>query len=68
MSYHYGQSRFWKCSPACWFGELFHCAHSEFFQPLWVIIFIIVFDLLWLFRVVYFNLFVVISWMRYKSE
>ena len=38
----------------------------SFFQPLWVIIFIIVFDLLWLFRVLYFNLFVVISWSQYR--
>src|SRR3989338_7885761 len=38
----------------------------SFFQPLWVIIFIILFDLLWFFRVVYFNIFLVLSWLTYR--
>ncbi|MEK7620154.1 MAG: glycosyltransferase family 2 protein [Patescibacteria group bacterium] len=68
MSYHYGQSRFWEMFPGLLVWGTFSLALIlSFFQPLWVIIFIIVFDLLWLFRVVYFNLFVVISWMRYKK-
>ncbi|MCR4314509.1 MAG: glycosyltransferase family 2 protein [Candidatus Uhrbacteria bacterium] len=68
MSYHYGQSRFWEMFPGLLVWGTFSLALIlSFFQPLWVIIFIIVFDLLWLFRVVYFNLFVLISWMRYRQ-
>ncbi len=38
----------------------------SFVRPLWVIYFVIVFDLYWLFRVVYYMPFVVISWLRYR--
>lgn len=68
MPYHYGQSRFWEMFPGLLVWGTFSLAFVlSFLQPLWVIIFIIVFDLLWLFRVLYFNLFVLISWMRYKK-
>lgn len=39
----------------------------SFVRPLWVIYFIIVFDLYWLFRVAYFLPFLITSWMRYRS-
>ncbi|MBI4435719.1 glycosyltransferase family 2 protein [Candidatus Uhrbacteria bacterium] len=68
MSYHYGQSRFWEMFPGLLVWGTFSLALLlSFVAPLWVIIFIIVFDLLWLFRVLYFNLFVVISWNRYRQ-
>ncbi|MBI4256983.1 glycosyltransferase family 2 protein [Candidatus Uhrbacteria bacterium] len=67
MSYHYGQSRFWEMFPGLLVWGTFSLALAlSFLQPLWVIVFIIVFDLLWLFRVLYFNVFVVISWSRYR--
>lgn len=68
MTYHYGQSRFWEMFPGLLVWGTFSVAFVlSFLQPLWVIVFIIVFDLLWLFRVLYFNLFVLISWMRYRQ-
>lgn len=68
MSYHYGQLRFWEMFPGLLVWGTFSLALLlSFVQPLWVIVFIIVFDLLWLFRVLYFNLFVLISWTRYKQ-
>lgn len=67
MTYHYGQSRFWEMFPGLLVWGTFSLAIIlSFVAPLWVIVFIIVFDLLWLFRVLYFNLFVLISWTRYK--
>ncbi len=39
----------------------------SFVQPIWVIYFIIVFDLYWLFRVMYFMPFLIISWVRYRK-
>ncbi len=66
MAYHYGQLRFWEMFPGLLVWGTFSLALLlSFVKPLWVIVFIIVFDLLWLFRVIYFNLFVVISWVRY---
>lgn len=37
-------------------------------NPLWAITLVILFDLYWLMRVVYFVIFMGISWRRYKSE
>ena len=60
--------RFWEMFPGLTVWGTFLLAISlSFFLPLWVIVFIIVFDLLWLFRVLYFNIFVLISWRRYKK-
>jgi hypothetical protein len=66
--YHYGQLRFWEMLPGLvvW-GTFLLALTLSFLAPLWVIIFIIVFDLLWLYRVIYFNLFVVIAWMTYRK-
>jgi cellulose synthase/poly-beta-1,6-N-acetylglucosamine synthase-like glycosyltransferase len=66
--YHYGKMRFWEMFPGLlvW-GTFFLAITLSFIQPLWVVIFIIVFDLLWLFRVIYFNIFVLNSWLRYKK-
>ena len=66
--YHYGQLRFWEMLPGLVIWTTFVLALVlSFLQPLWVIIFIIVFDLLWLYRVIYFNLFMVIAWVAYRK-
>ncbi len=40
----------------------------SFVKPLWVIYFIILFDLYWLFRVTYFVFYLYISWRRYDED
>lgn len=66
--YSYGQSRFWEMFPGLLVWGTFIIALTlSFVQPLWVIVFILVFDLLWLYRVIYFNLFVLLSWKRFKE-
>jgi len=40
----------------------------SFICPLWVVYFVIVFDLYWLFRVSYFIPFLLISWWRFRRE
>lgn len=40
----------------------------SFLQPIWVIYFVIVYDLFWLFRVLNFVMHLLISWKKYKSE
>lgn len=40
----------------------------SFVRPLWVIYFVIVFDLYWLFRVTYFMPFLLLSWWRYRHD
>ncbi len=40
----------------------------SFIRPLWVIFFIIAFDLLWLFRIVYFIILVIYSWRRFRQD
>lgn len=39
----------------------------SFILPLWVIIFIIIYDLIWLFRIFYFSFYLIISWFKYKK-
>lgn len=66
--YTYGQSRFWEMFPGLlvW-GTFFIAITLSFVQPLWVIVYILVFDLLWLYRVIYFNIFVILSWKRHRE-
>ncbi len=40
----------------------------SFIRPLWVIYFVILFDLYWLFRVMYYLPFLCISWWRYRRD
>lgn len=40
----------------------------SYFHPLWMVYFIIVYDLYWLFRVIYYLPFVLISWLTYKRD
>jgi len=39
----------------------------SFVLPLWVIIFVIVYDLFWLFRITYFCFYLIVSWSKYKE-
>lgn len=39
----------------------------SFTHPLWVIYFILLFDLYWLFRVAYFLIFLILAWREYKQ-
>lgn len=49
-------------------GTIFLAIALSFVRPLWVIYFVIVFDLYWLFRVTYFMPFLIISWWRYRND
>ncbi|PKL72656.1 hypothetical protein CVV26_00075 [Candidatus Kuenenbacteria bacterium HGW-Kuenenbacteria-1] len=40
----------------------------SFIQPIWAIYFIIVFDLYWFFRILYFLVYVFISWRRFRKD
>ncbi len=58
--------RFWEMFPGLLVWGTFSLGFLlSFVKPLWVIIFIIIFDLLWCFRVIYFNIFVLLAWFRY---
>jgi hypothetical protein len=66
--YSYGKLRFWEMFPGLLVWGTFSIALIlTFVKPLWVIVFILVFDLLWLYRVMYFNIFVITSWLKYRS-
>lgn len=39
----------------------------SFIRPLWMIYFILVFDVYWVLRVIYFSFYVVLSWRRFRS-
>ncbi|MDO8617705.1 MAG: glycosyltransferase family 2 protein [Candidatus Uhrbacteria bacterium] len=43
------------------------CVVFSFVRPLWMIYFIILFDLYWLLRILYFLPFLLISWVRYRQ-
>ncbi len=66
--YRYGQLRFWEMFPGLlvW-GTFALVLILSFAKPLWMIIFIIAFDLLWLFRVLYYNIFILIAWVQLKK-
>ncbi|MBI4135109.1 glycosyltransferase family 2 protein [Candidatus Uhrbacteria bacterium] len=49
-------------------GTLAGAILLSFVRPLWAIIFIILFDLYWLFRVVYFVFYLSLSWKRFKND
>ncbi len=40
----------------------------SFIRPLWVVYFIIIYDLYWLFRVAYFLPYLIISWLSYRRD
>ncbi len=62
------QRRFWEIIPGALVWTIFVTALSlSFIKPLWMMYFIILFDLYWLFRVFYFMPFIFISWYRYRQ-
>src|SRR3972149_5177858 len=63
----YGKHRKLEMLPGAliWATFLFALFFS-FFAPIWAIIFIIIFDLYWVFRVCYFLIFLVIAWRKYR--
>jgi cellulose synthase/poly-beta-1,6-N-acetylglucosamine synthase-like glycosyltransferase len=59
--------RFFEYIPASLVWGTFLIAFlMSFFQPLYAMYFIIIFDLFWLFRVLYFAVYLFISWRRYQ--
>ena len=64
----YGKHRFWEMfmGIVVWATLLLALIFS-FINPVSVIVFIIVFDLYWLFRVAYFVFYLVFSWTKYKK-
>jgi len=40
----------------------------SFIRPLWVIFFIVIFDVYWLFRIMYFAIFLIASWRNYRRN
>ena len=64
----YGKYRFWEILPAAlvWLTFLFALGLS-FFAPTWAIIFIILFDLYWAMRVLYFLIFVLVAYRQFKQ-
>lgn len=49
-------------------ATLFFSLVLSYYRPLWMVYFIIVYDLYWLFRVVYYIPFVFISWWIYRRD
>ncbi|MDO9509980.1 MAG: glycosyltransferase family 2 protein [Candidatus Magasanikbacteria bacterium] len=39
----------------------------SFFKPLWVIYFILIFDVYWVLRVSYFSIYLILSWLRFRK-
>lgn len=50
-----------------WLTFIFAVVFS-FIRPVWVLYFVIVFDLFWFFRIVYFVFYLIISWNRYRQS
>ncbi len=40
----------------------------SFIKPLWMIYFIIVFDVYWVLRVIYFSFYLILSWRRFRKS
>ena len=59
--------RFFEILPGAllWIA-LFGLFILSFILPLWVIIFVIIYDLLWLFRIAYFSFYLILSWNKYR--
>jgi hypothetical protein len=67
LTYKYGKMRFWEMLPGMlvW-GTFIFAITLSFIAPFWAIVFIIIFDLLWLFRVVYFVFYLYVAWKKYR--
>lgn len=67
-TYRYGSHRFWEIVPGFLVWTTFVLAVVfSFLLPMWVVAFVIVFDLFWLFRVIYFVVYLGIAWYEYKK-
>ena len=67
-AYHYGENRYWESVPGLLVWSTFFLAIGlSFVAPIWAIVFIVLFDLYWLFRVMYFVIFLTISWKKHKE-
>lgn len=65
----YGRHRWLEVIPgALVWGTIVLALLASFVAPVPAIIFIIVFDLYWLFRVVYFVIYLALSWRQYRKE
>lgn len=68
-SRQYGSHRFLEIIPGALVWTTFFLAVTlSFLWPLGVVVFVIIFDLLWLFRVLYFIVHVFFAWRRYRRE
>lgn len=66
---HHPLYRFYEMIPGLMVTLTFGLAFVfSFIKPLWVVIFIILFALFWLLRVIYFVFYLVVSWRRYRQE
>jgi len=65
--YRYGQSRFWEIIPGVlvW-STLLGALILSFVAPVWAIVFIILFDLYWLLRILYFVPFLIYSAIKFR--
>ncbi|MFA6132190.1 MAG: glycosyltransferase family 2 protein [Patescibacteria group bacterium] len=63
----YGKNRIWEIFPgALVWTTLILAIVLSFVAPIIPVVFIIVFDLYWFFRIVYFAIFMLLSWREYK--
>jgi cellulose synthase/poly-beta-1,6-N-acetylglucosamine synthase-like glycosyltransferase len=63
----HGENRVWEIIPGALVWTTFLSALVlSFVAPVFVVMFVIVFDLYWLFRVAYFVFFLIVSWRRYR--
>ncbi|MCR4278911.1 MAG: glycosyltransferase family 2 protein [bacterium] len=61
--------RFFEILPgALVWGTIIAGVTLSFVRPLWVVYFVIIFDLYWLFRVAYFIPFLLTSWWRFRRD
>ncbi len=66
--YRYGTHRFWEMLQGLLFWlTLGLSILLSFVVPVWVIVFIIIFDLFWLFRVLYFVVHLMGAWKSYRT-
>ncbi|OGL66773.1 hypothetical protein A2856_03340 [Candidatus Uhrbacteria bacterium RIFCSPHIGHO2_01_FULL_63_20] len=65
--YKYGRMRFWEILPGSLVWSTFFLGVAlSFFAPVYVVVFIIVFDLYWFFRVAYFVIFLFVAWIAVR--
>lgn len=60
--------RFFEMIPGAVLWSAFGLAiFFSFIKPIWVIIFIILFDLFWVYRVIYFVFYIIVAWIRFRQ-